>query len=505
MKSFSRSQRTDAQVSGRRLRRHAGAAAVLVTALSLAFSVSALATTYGITGPNFTTTPDTTPAGYTQPQGYTAISNDGLGTPSGDIKHVWVIVMENHAFETNFSGLNNNDYLSKTLPSDGALLTNYYGTGHSSEDNYLSMASGQAPITDTQLDCSVSGTDTAYTQMAGTVNTTGGSLTSNPNYGQFVSAAGANAPGGDNGCVYPSTVPTLFNQLDAAGKSWKVYAQDVDNVSSSSTSAGSVGSGPNGEQQAPNGQDAGVTDCGAPDATVGTTPSASQGSNPNTAAGANFVIGSASGGSNYSAGGTVAATGDSYVAKHNPLPWFSSILGSGDCSSSHLAPLFGANDQLDTDLQSDSSTPDLSFIVPNNCNDGHDTVCKSNNLSGETAGAATNATESTPTNAIGGAYASDLALEKIVPEIMESPAYSDGGLIAIVWDEAYPQFTYSGDSLLNSTVAPATAFTSLAEDQAGETLFGRSLNWEPSGSERAERSGGDRSADEHGPGPRRLP
>ena len=31
----------------------------------------------------------------------------------------------------------------------------------------------------------------------------------------------------DNGCVYPTDVPTLFNQFNAAGVSWKAYAQDL--------------------------------------------------------------------------------------------------------------------------------------------------------------------------------------------------------------------------------------------------------------------------------------
>jgi hypothetical protein len=423
---------------------------------ALALSVSALATPVGVNGPNFTTTPDTTPAGYTQPSGYTAPSNDGLGVASGAIKHVWVIVMENHAFETNFSGLNNNDYLSKELPKDGALLTNYYGTGHSSLDNYLSIASGQSPVTDTQGDC------LAYTNMSGSVDTSG-TQSSNGNYGQFASAAGANAPEGDNGCVYPSTVPTVFNQLDAANKTWKVYAQGVDNVSGVSSTLNS------GESAAVANQNQGAAYCGAPQVTPGDTPSAGQTQNPNMA---NPVIGSASGS---------ASAGDSYVAKHVPLPWFQSVLGSGDCNSAHLAPLFGINDQLYTDLQSDSSTPDLSVIIPNNCNDGHDAICKGNNLSGEPAGANTNAAEGTALNNVGGAYAQDLGLEKMVPEIMNSPAYSDGGLIAIVWDESYPQFTYSGDSFIDSTVSTSSAFNSLTDDQAGETLYGRSVNWEPSG------------------------
>ncbi len=416
-----------------------GIATVAALIALLAFAVSAMAGP-GVTGTNLVTTPDTTPEGYTQPTNYTAPADDGLGVPSGAIKHVWVVVMENHAYETNFTGLNDNSYLSKTLPQYGAELTHYYGTGHSSLDNYLTMTSGQAPLTDDQGDCP------AYTDAAGGVDTSG-TLATNANYGQFASAAGANAPAGDNGCVYPASVPTLFNQLDAANKTWKVYAQDLAETGAT-------------------GQDAGVSACGAPDATPGPTPSPSQTSNPS---------------SSYPNDSSANAT-DQYVSKHNPLPWFASMLGSDDCNSSHVANLFdGSSDQLYSDLQSDSSTPDFSYIVPDNCSNGHDAVCAGNNLSGMASGAPTNASEGTPINNVGGSYASDQFLEHVIPEIMQSPAYSDGGLIAVVWDEAYPQFTYSSDSFVDSAVSTASAYNSLQNDSAGETVFGRSLNWEPSG------------------------
>jgi hypothetical protein len=60
---------------------------------------------------------------------------------------------ENHAYDASFTPLEGteNTYL-QNLPSQGALLTNYYGTGHSSLDNYLSMVSGQAPVSDDQDD-----------------------------------------------------------------------------------------------------------------------------------------------------------------------------------------------------------------------------------------------------------------------------------------------------------------------------------------------------------------
>jgi hypothetical protein len=35
-----------------------------------------------------------------------------------------------------------------------------------------------------------------------------------------------------SGCVYPASVKTLFNQLDAAHISWKTYAQDMGNTAS---------------------------------------------------------------------------------------------------------------------------------------------------------------------------------------------------------------------------------------------------------------------------------
>ncbi len=70
--------------------------------------------------------------------------SDGLGIQPGKIKHVWLIILENKSYDASFTGLNNNTYLWKTLPSQGVLLTNYYGTGHFSLDNYISMVSGQA-------------------------------------------------------------------------------------------------------------------------------------------------------------------------------------------------------------------------------------------------------------------------------------------------------------------------------------------------------------------------
>jgi hypothetical protein len=358
-------------------------------------------------------------------------SQDGLGIQPGKIKHVWLIILENKSYDASFTGLNNNTYLWQTLPSQGVLLKNYYGTGHFSLDNYVSMVSGQATQPDTQADCPY------FDSFAGNVDTTG-SLLTNPNFGQVDSAAGPNAAAGTNGCVYPASVPTLFNQLDAAHVSWKGYSQDLGNPDAS---------GPT--------HDAGVHYCGAPYASPGASGSTAQ---PNP--------------------GSANAT-DQYVPKHFPFPWFESILTSGDCTSAHIASLFDPTNGLYHDLQSESTTPAFSWISPNNCSDAHDAVCHGNNLSGGFSDP--NTPNPTPLNHTGGLYAADLFLEHIVPEIEASAAFKDGGLIDITFDEAFPPFTYTGNSFANSTIVSPNAATSVASDTAGETLYGHSVNFEPTG------------------------
>ncbi len=191
--------------------------------------------------------------------------------PTG-IKHVWLIILENKSYDATFTGLNDNTYLWKTLPQQGVLLKDYFGTGHFSLDNYTSLVSGQGPNPDGQDDCP------QYKDAVGSVINN----PSNPNNGQWASAAGPNAAVGSNGCVYPADVPTLFNQFDAAHVSWKGYLQDL-------------------------GNDPGRDDftCGAP-------------GNP--------------AGSGVADPGSATAT-DQYVAKHSPFPWFHSLLDGTDCAT----------------------------------------------------------------------------------------------------------------------------------------------------------------------------
>ena len=72
---------------------------------------------------------------------------------TGQITHVFVITLENEGYDVTFGPASKAPYLSQTLPSQGVLLTQYYGTGHVSLDNYIAMISGQAASNETRLDC----------------------------------------------------------------------------------------------------------------------------------------------------------------------------------------------------------------------------------------------------------------------------------------------------------------------------------------------------------------
>jgi len=168
------------------------------------------------------------------------------GTPVGGIKHVWLIILENKSYDETFTGLNQNSYLWQTLPQQGALLTNYYGTGHFSMDNYISMVSGQSPSYGVQDDCSTTANMTTTT--AASSRPAPWARRPTPT-GRLMVAAPTRPPRTvghwqrqlrttsrprwcrrgprNNGCVYPTDVATLFNQYNAAGVSWKAYAQDL--------------------------------------------------------------------------------------------------------------------------------------------------------------------------------------------------------------------------------------------------------------------------------------
>lgn len=131
-----------------------------------------------------------------------AASVASASTSVPPIRHVFVIIDENESESTTFGPGSAAPYLSQTLVSEGAYLSQYYGIGHNSLDNYIAMVSGQAPNPETSSDCQT--------------------------FSDFISPSlDANGQETGSGCVYPSNVPTLMSQLDGAGLTWRAYEDSM--------------------------------------------------------------------------------------------------------------------------------------------------------------------------------------------------------------------------------------------------------------------------------------
>jgi hypothetical protein len=253
------------------------------------------------------------------------------------IHHVFVIVLENEGFDTTFGPQSKAPYLSQTLTSQGVLLNQYYGTGHASLDNYISMISGQGATPDTRNDCQT------YSDFVQT------GLTQD---GQAIG----------HGCVYPDSIKTIADQLDDAHKTWRAYMGDMGNDPSRESAT-----------------------CGHP--VLNTTDLTQTAEGPRTG----------------------LPAGDQYATRHDPFMYFHSIVDSPKCGN-----VVNLN-TLAQDLKSEWTTPNLVFVTPNLCDDGHDAPCM--------------------TGAPGGLVSADAFLQKWVPQIMASPAYREDGLLVITFDE----------------------------------------------------------------------
>jgi phospholipase C len=258
--------------------------------------------------------------------------------PHHPVRHVFVIVLENENFSTTFGPASPAPYLSQTLAKRGALLNQYYGTGHASLDNYIAMVSGQANNPETSADCSIFS-----------------------DFKQKGVAADGQVAG--SGCVYPASVSTIAGQMSKAGLTWKGYMGDMGNDPSRESAT------------------CGHPAIGKPDLTEeAEAPSAK------------------------------VPLGDSYVTRHNPFVYFHSVIDSPSCQKS----VVNLN-VLEQDLKSAATTPNLSFITPSVCDDGHDAPCA----------------DKRP----GGLVSANVFLKKWVPLIVESPAYKQDGVLIINFDE----------------------------------------------------------------------
>jgi hypothetical protein len=286
--------------------------------------------------------------GQTPPEAAAATTSSTVKLPA--VRHVFVIMLENEDYATTFGDPSADPYLATTLPSKGALLEDYYATGHESNDNYISIVSGQPPNPQNQADCQV------FDDFIG------------------VGTLGSGVEAG-TGCVYPAGVQNIGTQLTAKGDGWKAYEQDM-------------GNDPNRETAA----------CGHPAL-------------------------------NSQDGTQTAEAGDGYATRHDPFVYFHSVIDNQTYCDDHVVALgttsgtmpaasWSGETGLATDLRSARTTPTFSFITPNLCEDGHDYPCK---------------------NQAGGASALadiDSFLSTWVPKITSSPAYKQGGLLEITFDES---------------------------------------------------------------------
>jgi hypothetical protein len=112
------------------------------------------------------------------------------------------------------------------------------------------------------------------------------------------------------------------------------------------------------------------------------------------------------------------APGTHYARKHNPFVFFRSLRESGQCRQNDVGL-----DELTSDLASAETTANLTYIVPDECEDAH-----------------TNCTGPLPSNPIvDDQYAlrqGDAFLSTWVPRILNSPAYKKDGLLMITFDES---------------------------------------------------------------------
>jgi hypothetical protein len=208
-------------------------------------------------------------------------------------------------------------------------------------------------------------------------------------YTNFV-ATGTSAYGQlkGHGCVYPKSVKTIADQLTTAHKTWKGYMEDIGNSPTEAKTCRHPA-------------------LGAADTTLHPTAT------------------------------------DMYATRHDPFVYFHSIIDSAGCATKVVGlPV------LATDLKSAAKTPNLSFITPNVCDDGHDAPCA----------------DGRP----GGLTSADKFLQTWVPKILASPAYKADGMLVITSDEAGLGKTGDSTSCCKTPTSPNVAKPGLTGPGGGK-------------------------------------
>jgi hypothetical protein len=305
---------------------------------------------------------------------------------SPPVRHVWLFMLENHSYPENFGqpatafkprlgSPASMQYLAKMLPSQGALLTNFFGIAHPSDANYTALLSGQPPSFGffSRKRC-------AKTQVPilGQRFCTG-NLLDCLYYTPFrPSGPSINGVQPGQGCVYPPSVQDIGTQLRQAPQPMtaKAYMEDM--------------------------------------------PAPCKHPKLNQHDGGN-------------AGGPAG-----YETGSNPFVYFSNWINHPNlCKKYDVALDRNTFQPLLNDLSNVATTPNLSWIGMNLCDKGHDDCPNfyGPRSSPSFFSGARICSGRQPASEYCNAQASRY-LSLLVPRIMASPAYKQDGLIAVVWDEA---------------------------------------------------------------------
>jgi len=188
-----------------------------------------------------------------------------------------------------------------------------------------------------------------------------------------------------DGCTYPKYVPTLPDQFDATGVSWKAYMEDM--------------------EARPSARPTNCAYAGAPAATPGDT--------------------------------SHDAKVDLWARKHDPFLYFHSITDRrAYCQARDVAegptapdPVDPSKSPLASDLTSIATTPAYSFLTPNLCDDAHDG----------------NPVQACSDGGKGGLPRADEWAMKYVPLILDSPAFKKDGLLILTVDEGSEALACCGE------------------------------------------------------------
>ena len=304
-----------------------------------------------------------------------AIAQDDHDEDSRQIKHVFVIAMENHNWTqpTTLTGGIQQMYQNPNAPFINSLVN---GTA-------VSWINGQ-PVNISRHTAYAA----AYHNVLATQSGNNAHIhPSEPNYlwaeaGTNFGIANDDDPYKDNPPNAQNTTQHLSGLLQRVGKTWKSYQEDIDlaSVNGKLTNVPL----PTSQWTVPLVSMSGVFD-------------------------SNSLLNAYNDTLQYN-----------YAAKHNPMVFFTDTNGGNNTTASNpLASHYAPLQQLAVDL-ANNTVGDYNWITPDQYNDQH---------SGLSAGFAGLTGDSAQIKA------GDNALARLVPMIMSSKAYKDGGVIVLWWDE----------------------------------------------------------------------